>query len=128
MCIRDRRHPPRAPGSRTACYQGRVQPRLLRDPHGLRRLQGRRRRSPRLGDFPRDYLGASRLAAGGVADDLKALEVHLLVWPDARFLLGDGDLVEDGVDAFQIGKQKAPAMPASHDDACLLYTSATVTS
>ena len=55
-----------------------------------------------------------------MADDLEALEVHLLVWSDARFLLGDGNLVEDGVDAFQIGKQKAPAMSVGHDDAVAL--------
>lgn len=51
-----------------------------------------------------------------MADDHEALEVHLLIRSDARFLLGDGNLVEDGVDAFQIGKQQAPLMPAGHDD------------
>ncbi len=45
------RHPPHAPGSRTACYQGRVQPRLLRDSRGHGRLQRRRRRPPRLGEL-----------------------------------------------------------------------------
>ena len=69
----------RAPGSRTACYQGRMQPRLLRDSRGHGRLQRRCRRPPRLGGLPRDYLGAPRLTAGGVADDLEALEVYLLI-------------------------------------------------